>query len=195
MACERCGDHPLTQPDLEPTRAIRRRLVRAARYARRLRIADGFSLAHPQAGAMLRECLLLFDEVAVAGEVSGLAAMDAGALYHLEGLSRVDAALYGPDAERHDAHVGRAGAFEATLRGLERLNEATGVAVGAYAVVHDDALVGDFTFGSAALPDEAPRPPDLGSYFDETLEPAVPPSGSDMRAMVKLSSEDGEPHR
>lgn len=194
VACPRCGDHHLTRPDPEPTRDIRRRLVRAARHARRLRIADAFSLSHPHAAAMLRECLLLFDEVAVAGEASALATMDAGALYHLEGLSRVDAALYGPDAERHDAHVGRAGAFEATLRGLQRLREATGVAVGGYAVWHDDAPGDDFAWGSGALPDAAPPPPDLGRYFAEVVEPGIAPSGSDMRAMVKCSSEGG-PHR
>ena len=165
---------------------------RAARHARRLRIADGFSLAHPHAAAMLRECLLLFDEVAVAGEASALATMDAGALYHLEGLSRVDAALYGPDAERHDAHVGRAGAFDATLSGLQRLHEATGVPIGAYAVVHDpdDAFAWDVT---SALPAEAPPPTDHGCYFGDVLEPAVGPSGSDMRAMFESSSESEPP--
>ena len=190
VACPECGDHDRARAEPEPTRDIRRRLVRASRHARRLRIADGFSLSHPQAAGMLRECLLLFDEVAVAGEASGLDSMDAGALYHLEGLARVDAALYGPDAETHDLHVGREGAFEATLRGLERLHDATGVPVGVYAVVHDDAAREAFAgaWSEGALPDEAPSAAERGVFFDEVLEPEVGPSGSDMRATLETSS-------
>jgi hypothetical protein len=62
--------------------------------------------------------------------------------------------LYGPDAQRHEEHMGRKGAFEAALRGLRRLNELTGVAVGGYAVLHDAEPVAEFTaaWNRGALP-------------------------------------------
>ncbi|MEZ4444977.1 MAG: radical SAM protein [Polyangiaceae bacterium] len=205
VACPICGDHDLALPHPEPTRAIRQRLVRAAHQgAGRLRVADGLSLSHPAAGAMLRECLLLFPEVEVAGEASGLATMEAADLYHLEGLTRVDAALYGPDAASHDAHVGREGAFEATHSGLARLHEATGVPIGLYAVVHDAETADAFRRAWAeGLLDGTPRfrwlagrpagePRDeqpAGVFFGDDLDPSAPASGSDLHAM--LEARDG----
>src|SRR5690606_2632177 len=68
---------------------------------------------------------------------------DDAALYGLRGIARLDAAFYGATPDRHDARV-RAGAFEATLRALGRVETLAGVTVGSYAIVHDAAEIAAF---------------------------------------------------
>ncbi len=151
VSCEACDDGTGTAP-VESTRALRLRLVRAARAgAKRLRIASAASLWHPAAPTLIREACLLFEQVQVAGEASVLDRLSDADLFDMSALSRIDVALYGPDAARHDAHVGRPGAFEAMQRGLARLEEVAGtfakttpLQIGAYAVSHDAAWDEDF---------------------------------------------------
>lgn len=128
----------------ESTRDVRIRLVRAAQHgATTLRIASAGSLAHPAAAEMLREATRLeIPRIEVAGEASAVAGWGDMELRRLRGIHRLDAALYAPDAATHDAIVGVAGAFEATLAALDRAGEAVpGLAVGAYAVLRDAASV------------------------------------------------------
>ncbi len=143
IACAACGD---AETAVEPTRTIRMRLVHAAQEgAKVLRIASAGSLAHPSAAALLREATYLsYERVEVAGEASALAEVSDAELYPLRGISRLDIALYGPDAKAHDAHMGRAGAFEASLTAAQRFRKVTGAEVGSYAVLHDDEHVEAF---------------------------------------------------
>jgi MoaA/NifB/PqqE/SkfB family radical SAM enzyme len=145
VACPECGDRGGDAVP-ETTRAARARLVRAAQQgARTLRVVSASSLNHPEAAALLRECSLLsFERVEVAGEASGLDRATDAALYALSGISRFDLALYGPDADSHDAHVGVPGAFAAALRVGERIARLAKVPVGSYAVLHDESLVEAF---------------------------------------------------
>lgn len=145
IACDECAEGQRGRSP-EPTRSVRTRLVRASGVgARVLRVESAGSLAHPAAAELLRETLLLgFDRVEIAADGSALAAMSDADLYPLTGISRVDVALYGPDAARHDAHVGREGAFDAALRGLARFQKFTGAETGAYAVLHDAADLDDY---------------------------------------------------
>jgi MoaA/NifB/PqqE/SkfB family radical SAM enzyme len=194
VACPTCGDHQHAMAEPEPTRAIRLRLVQAARLggSDHLRIADAASLSHPAAPELLREAMRLFPSVAIAGEGSALGAMDDAALYLLRGLSRVDAALYGPDAASHDAHVGRPGAFEATLTGLRALERIAEVPVGMYAVMHpdDDAIRAEFVHawrrgelvGEPRFRAEAASDDPVGCLFQDRFDAAEPPSGSDVYA-------------
>jgi hypothetical protein len=142
VSCATCGDGPEPGPP-EPTRLIRLRLVRAAQEgARTLRVASAASLAHPSAAELLRETTLLaFERVEICGEGSALGAMSDAACYPLAPLARVDVALYGPDAEEHDAHMGAPGALADTLAGLERVARVAGCAVGSFAVLHDEHQV------------------------------------------------------
>jgi len=145
VACDACGDVDLGE-EVEPTRRVRLRLVRAAQEgARVLRVASAGSLAHPDVAALLRETTLLsFQRVEVAGEASSLDELSDAELYLLRGIDRLDVALFGPDASAHDAHVGRDGAFAATLRGAARFATLTGAAVGSFAVLHDATPVAGF---------------------------------------------------
>lgn len=143
IACPICSDGP---SEVEATRNLRARLVRAAQEgAHVLRIASAGSLAHPKAAALLREATLLsYERVEVAGEASALASASDAELYALKGITRFDIALFGPDAETHDAHVGRAGAFEAARSTAERIAKLAGAQIGSYAVLHDEQLVAGF---------------------------------------------------
>jgi hypothetical protein len=144
VACHHCGDAGPDRP--EPARDVRIRLVRAAQEgAPVLRVASAASFAHPQAADLLREATrLCVPRVEAAGEGSALDEWPEGALARLAPLARVDVALYGPDAARHDTHMDRPGALEATLRGLERLARLTGTSTGAYAILHDPTPVADY---------------------------------------------------
>lgn len=157
VRCEVCGDHAEGN-SVESTRSARARLVRAAQEgARVLRIASTGSLAHPQAASLLRETTLLsFERVELAGEASALDELKDSDLFALRGLSRLDLALYGPNAESHDAHVGRSGAFAASLSAGSRLAELAGAELGAFAVLHDADAVADFAraWEAGALPGE-----------------------------------------
>lgn len=131
------GDHP-QPPEPETTRAARVRLVRAAQEgARTLRIASAGSLAHPDAAELLREATRLqFPRIEVAGEAGALDACSDMQLRRLRGITRVDAALFGPDAATHDAVVGIEGAFDAALRALDRLGSLVpSIEIGCYAVL------------------------------------------------------------
>jgi MoaA/NifB/PqqE/SkfB family radical SAM enzyme len=158
VACPVCGDAGVEPSEPEPTRGARLRLTRAARQgARVLRIASAASLAHPAAADLLREATLLaFERVEVAGEASAVAEWSDADMYQLRGITRLDAAFYGPTAAEHDEHVGRAGAFAATLAGLQRLRAVAGTEVGGFAVVHDPAALGAFSraWGNGRLPGE-----------------------------------------
>ena len=124
------------KPRFAATRDVRRRLVRIARSgARALRITSP-SLSHPNAPALIREGLGLgFDRVSIAADGTALAAMTDADFFQLRQLHRVDIALHGPDAVRHDARTGQPGSFDAAIAGLRRFHKATGVDVGAYAVL------------------------------------------------------------
>lgn len=116
------GDHPgPTEP--ESSRDIRIRLVKIAQHGvRTVRIASAGSLAHPGAAEMLREATRLeIPRIEVAGELSAFATLGDMELRRLRGITRIDAALYAADADAHDKIVGRPGAFEATMRALDRL--------------------------------------------------------------------------
>lgn len=131
----------------ESTRDIRVRLVQVAQLgAPTLRIASAGTLAHPDCASMLREATRLeFDHVEVAGEGSALDAVRDMDLRRLRGISRIDLALYAPDPAGHDAVVGVDGAFDATLRVLDRLgNLVPSLRIGCYAVLRDPAHLHDF---------------------------------------------------
>lgn len=145
VECEACGDAS-DGAFVESTRSARLRLVRAAGTgARILRVASAGSLAHPERAALLRETTLLsFERVELAGEASALDELGDADLFALRGITRLDVALYAPDTERHDAHVGRSGAFAQALRAGERLRELAGAELGSFAVLHDASLVHEF---------------------------------------------------
>jgi hypothetical protein len=156
IACEICSDG--VTEHTESTRNVRLRMVRAAQEgARGFRIASTGSLAHPAAAALLREATLLsYDRVEVAGEASALREASDAELYALKGITRFDVALYGPDAKSHDAHVGRAGAFEAALAVAARVKKLALADVGSYAVIHDAGAVQAYarTWAQNELPGE-----------------------------------------
>ncbi len=140
------GDAP--QPvEPEPTRGIRIRLVRAAQHgAHTLRIASAGSLWHPEIGELLRETTRLqMGRVEVAGDVSGLDRLTDMELRRLRGIARIDGALFSTDPTEHDAIAGHAGAFEATLRVLDRLGSLVpSLSVGVYAVLRGHEGVAAF---------------------------------------------------
>jgi hypothetical protein len=140
--CEACGEGG----SVEPTRAVRLRLARAAQEgARTLRVASAGSLHHPEAPALLREATLLsFARVEVAGDAAALDAAPDAALYGLAGFARLDAALFAADAAAHDAHAGVAGSFDASLRTLGRFERLARAEVGCYGVLHDASTLGRF---------------------------------------------------
>ncbi|MDX2167875.1 MAG: radical SAM protein, partial [Deltaproteobacteria bacterium] len=139
VACAACGDGSSGE---EPTRAVRARLVQAARYRPALlRLVGADLLAHSQAARLVYDAVRLFPRVEVAGEASPLAEWSDLDLRRMKELQRLDVALYGPDAATHDAHCGVPGAFDAMLRAVERLRTRSRIAVGAYAVLHDAAQV------------------------------------------------------
>ncbi len=173
------GDHPTAGP--ESTRAVRARLVEAARFRPAvLRLVGAELLAHPSAAALLFDAVRLFRRVECAGEGSAILKWTDVDLRRLKDLPRIDVAFYGPDAASHDAHCGIAGSFAATLRGVERLREQTSIAVGAYAIVHDARSVP--LFANAWSRGELPGHPRFrlaaeGSSLDDVVECArlLPP--------------------
>jgi len=160
VRCDECGD-PAVGRGCEPyesTRVIRARLVEAARYRPALlRLVGADLLAHPRAAALIFDALRLFARVEVAGEASAAVDWSDLDLRRLKDLARLDVALYGADAVSHDAHCGIPGAFAATLRAAARLQDA-GIAVGAYAVLHDARSIPAYAaaWGEGRLPG-APR--------------------------------------
>jgi hypothetical protein len=137
------GEHSAVGP--ESTRAVRARLVEAARFRPAvLQLVGAELLAHPNAAALLFDAVRLFPRVECAGEGSAIVKWSDLDLRRLKDLKRIDVAFYGPDATSHDAHCGIAGSFAATLRGVERLREQTSIVVGAYAIIHDARLVPRF---------------------------------------------------
>jgi hypothetical protein len=145
VRCEACADDEHSAAGPESTRVVRARLVEAARFRPEvLRLVGAELLAHPNAAALLYDAVRLFPHVECAGEGGAIAKWTDLDLRRLKELRRIDVALYGPDATSHDAHCGIAGSFAATLRGVERLREATSIEVGAYAVIHDVRAVPRF---------------------------------------------------
>lgn len=155
VRCDACGDAPAgaaghatagehATAGPESTRVVRARLVEAARFRpATLRLVGAELLAHPNAAALLFDAVRLFPHVECAGEGSAVAKWSDVDLRRLKDLTRIDVALYGPDATSHDGHCGIAGSFAATLRAVERLREHA-IAVGAYAVLHDARMVPRF---------------------------------------------------
>ncbi|MFN8643481.1 MAG: hypothetical protein U0802_18135, partial [Candidatus Binatia bacterium] len=137
LTCAACGDaDPAAEP--ESTRAIRARLVQAARQRPAiLRLVGADLLAHPRAAELIADALRLFPHVEVAGEASAVAEWTDFDLRRLRELRRFDVALYGPDAASHDAHSGVAGSFAATLRAAQRVHARANLRVGTYAILHD----------------------------------------------------------
>lgn len=155
VRCEACADADDAGGHYESTRAVRARLVEAARYRpAAVRLVGADLLAHPQAAALLYDALRLFRRVAVAGEASPVVDWSDLDLRRIKDLQRIDVALYGPDAATHDAHCGIPGAFAAMLRGVERLRGKTPITVGAYAILHDAQAVPAFAeaWSQGALP-------------------------------------------
>ena len=176
------GDRPGPEAP-EPTRGVRIRLVQAAQHGvPRLRIASAGSLAHPDAAELLREAVRLqFAQVEAAGELSAMAALGDLKLRRLRGLTRLDAALYAPDAASHDAVVGVPGAFDATLDLLDRAASVIpGLSVGAYAVLRDPAHIEAFAAGWAdgSLPGDP--------WF------RLAPTGGSLRAAAEIARSLGD---
>lgn len=146
IRCEACADDPSTAlSSHESTRIIRARLVQAARYRPGvLRLVGADLLAHPQAAGLLFDAVRLFPHVEVAGEASAVVDWSEQDLKRLKNLSRIDVALYGPDAAAHDAHCGIPGAFAAMQRAVERLRKSTNIPLGSYAILHDESQVPGF---------------------------------------------------
>lgn len=135
VQCADCGDRPDRR--IEPGRAIRARLVQAARHRPTLlRLVGADLLAHPQAASLLYDALRLFPKVQVAAEAGSMGDWSEVDLRRLKDLDRIDFALYGPDAERHDAHCGIPGAFAAMRRAVERLRNECDLVAGSYAILH-----------------------------------------------------------
>ena len=180
VRCDACGD---AQPSAGPesTRAVRARLVDAARHRPAvLRLVGAELLAHPSAAALLFDAVRLFARVECAGEGSTIVGWSDLDLRRLKDLHRIDVAFYGPDATTHDGHCGIPGSFAATLRGVERLRAQTSIAVGAYAIVHEARAIPRFV--AAWSRGELPGRPRFrlagrGGSLDELVERAreVPP--------------------
>ncbi len=131
----------------ETTRAVRVRLVTVAQHgARRLRIASAGSMAHPAAAELLREATRLqLDVIEVAGEGSALDEMTDSQLRRLRGITRLDVALYAADPDDHDAVLARPGAWDATMRALDRLSRITpAIKTGCYGIVASAAQLAAF---------------------------------------------------
>jgi MoaA/NifB/PqqE/SkfB family radical SAM enzyme len=183
VRCDSCADRPDDEwaRNLESTRRIRARLVEAARHRPAvLQLVGADLLAHPNAALLIYDALRLFPHVECAGEASAAVDWSDLDLRRMKDLRRIDVALYGPDASKHDGHCGIPGAFAATLRGVERLREQTTIAIGAYAIVHDARWVPLFAeaWSRGDLPGEPRfRLSARGSSLDDLVECArgLPP--------------------
>ncbi len=190
VRCDACGDGAEAQSGYESTRAVRARLVQAARYRPSLlRLVGADLLAHPQAAALIFDAVRLFPRVEVVGEASAVVEWSDLDLRRLKDLKRVDVPLYGPDAATHDSHCGIPGAFAAMLRGVQRLG-AQEIRVGAYAVLHDAHLLERFAaaWDAGSLPGEPRfRLSARGASLDELAEAARRlPSGPARAAVAAL---------
>jgi hypothetical protein len=185
VRCAACADE---HPGLEPTRAVRARLVEAARHRPAvLRLVGAELLAHPSAAALLFDAIRLFPHVECAAEASAVAKWTDVDFRRLKDLQRIDVAFYGPDATSHDAHCGIPGSFAATLRGVERLREHTSTAVGAYAIIHDARSV--LLFADAWSRGELPGLPRFrlaadGSSLEDLVDCARRLPAGDARAAL-----------
>ncbi|HSP96972.1 MAG TPA: radical SAM protein [Candidatus Dormibacteraeota bacterium] len=140
LACAACAEAPAGSGAAAPesTRVVRARLVAAARHRPAvLRLVGADLLAHPEASKLIYDAVRLFPRVEVAGEASAVAEWSDLDLRRLREVQRFDVALYGPDAETHDAHCGIAGGFAATIRAAQRLRAKANLRVGGYAILHD----------------------------------------------------------
>src|SRR6185503_12646279 len=123
--------------------------------------------------SLIYDALRLFRRVEVAGEASAAAEWSDLDLRRLKDLRRFDVALYGADAETHDAHCGIAGAFAGMTRAVDRLRTGTQIKIGSYAVVHEAAMIPAFAaaWDEGRLPGEPRfRLSDRGASLDELLE-------------------------
>lgn len=129
----------------EPVREARRRLIAAARSAGGLRIVGAGSLRHPDALELVAEAVALgCDRVELAVEGTAFVGLSDDELEKLSGIARVDVALFGPSATRHDEHCGCPGSFDAALRALARAAHLPSVSVGSFALLHEAGHVAGF---------------------------------------------------
>lgn len=190
VACAACAD--ATGADApESTRVVRARLVQAALHRPAvLRLVGAELLAHPQAAELIADALRLFAHVEVAGEASAVAEWTDFDLRRLRDLQRFDVALFGPDAETHDAHCGIAGSFAATLRAAQRLHTRANLRIGAYAILHDARLVPAYAaaWEEGRLPGEPRfRLSADGGSLDELLDAArALPAGRARAALLAV---------
>ena len=153
IACPACADVDLPRAS---SRSVRMRMVASLPALERLRVLGAGSLWHPDARELLREVVRLEASVEVCGDVAPLADWSDDDLFRVRRVAEVHGAFFGPDPERHDAHVGREGAFSASMRALDRL-AGLNVPTNAFAVVHHaDGLVDWVPFWGD---DAAPGPP------------------------------------
>ena len=190
VTCGTCADAGAGDAP-ESTRVVRARLVQAARYRPAvLRLVGADLLAHPKAAELIADALRLFPHVEVAGEASAVAEWTDFDLRRLRDLQRVDVALFGPDAETHDAHCGVPGSFTATLRAAQRLHTRANLRVGAYAILHDARPVPAYAAAWAAghLPGEPRfRLSDAGGSLDALLDAArALPAGRARAALLAV---------
>lgn len=189
LRCAACGDDGAAATAPESTRAIRARLVVAARYRpARLRLVGAALLAHPEAAKLLYDAVRLFPHVEVAGEASALAEWSDLDVRRLKDLRRLDVALYGPDAASHDAHCGIPGAFAAMQRGVQRVRTRAGLRVGAFAILHDAQQLAAYAaaWDAGHLPGEPQfRLSAAGGSLDELVEAALAlPAGRTRTAIL-----------
>jgi hypothetical protein len=175
----------------ESTRVIRARLVEAARYRPAvLRLVGADLLAHPEAPRLLYDAVRLFPAVEVGGEASPVVDWTDLDLRRIKELGRFDVAIYGPDANAHDAHCGIPGSFAATMRAVERLRDEAGIEAGSYAILHDAAAVA--RYAAAWNEGVLPGPPRFrlsgeGGSLDELIEAAAAlPAGAVRDALTAV---------
>lgn len=175
----------------ESTRVIRARMVEAARYRPAVfRLVGADLLAHPEAARLLYDAVRLFPAVEVAGEASPVVDWTDLDLRRIKDLARFDVAIYGPDANAHDAHCGIPGSFAATMRAVERLRADAGITVGSYAILHDAAAVARYAaaWNEGALPGPPRfRLSEDGGSLDELIEAAATlPAGPVREALTAV---------
>jgi MoaA/NifB/PqqE/SkfB family radical SAM enzyme len=191
-ACAATDDAPGgADQGTESTRVIRARLVEAARYRPAVfRLVGADLLAHPEAPRLLYDAVRLFPAVEAAGEASPVVDWTDLDLRRIKDLSRFDVAIYGPDANAHDAHCGIPGSFAATMRAVERLRDEAGIEVGSYAILHDAAAIA--RYAAAWNEGGLPGPPRFrlsgdGGSLDELCEVAATlPAGAVRDALAAV---------
>lgn len=142
-----------------PSRVFRQDMVALrSQGARELELIGPGALHHPALVELLRDAVVLgFEAVQVSGDARALAERPRRELSRLRRLrpqDQLSLTLYGPNAASHDAHVGEAGAFAATLTALARLEELTRASVRLCAVLHQAGQLAGFAeaWESGALP-------------------------------------------